>query len=166
MMLRPSITVKGICRVSRRFCNMQGRDNAGRRISLLPWGTVLSCLYTKFWPVPFIPDYLFFFFAFARSFCIRSLSTISEPRFSISFSYSRIVCRICSILSSCCRSKTLSRSSINGTSPCQIARIYRNFRSFSLYRSLALHCHTNPVAESPNRSASQTHPFTSRLSIL
>ena len=149
MVLRPPITVKGICRVSRRFCNMQGRDNAGRRISLLPWGTVLSCLYTKFWPVPFIPDYLFFFFAFARSFCIRSLSTISEPRFSISF----------------CRSKTLSRSSINGTSPCQIARIYRNFRSFSRYRSLALHCHTNPVAESPNKSASQTHPFTSRLSI-
>lgn len=26
MMLRPSITVKGICRVSRRFCNVQGRD--------------------------------------------------------------------------------------------------------------------------------------------
>ena len=26
MMLRPSITVKGICRVFRRFCNVQGRD--------------------------------------------------------------------------------------------------------------------------------------------
>lgn len=25
-MLRPPITVKGICRVSRRFCNVQGRD--------------------------------------------------------------------------------------------------------------------------------------------
>ena len=26
MMFRPPITVKGICRVSRRFCNVQGRD--------------------------------------------------------------------------------------------------------------------------------------------
>lgn len=151
--------------MSRRFCYVQGRDMQvgaylfSREVPFFHAFTQNSGQFLLFRVI------YFSFFAFARSSCIRSLSTISEPRFSISFSYSRIVCRMWSILSSCCRSKTLSRSSINGTSPCQIARIYRNFRSFSRYRSLALHRHTNPVAESPNRSASQTQPFTNRLSI-